>query len=63
MAAGDVHNSAVIRAADRLGGTAALALRLGVPEATVQQWIVERFIPNDALLRIVDIIIDHDIGA
>ena len=63
VATGDVHNRAVIRAAELLGGAAALAQRLGVPESTVQQWIAERFIPSDALLRIVDIIIDHDIDA
>jgi hypothetical protein len=44
-----------------VGGPAALARTLDVPEPALRMWLAGRPIPPDIFLRAVDIIVEHDI--
>lgn len=59
MKTSDVHARALRRAAELLGGMAALAEKLAIPAPTVQLWLAEGVVPDEMLPRIVDIIIDR----
>ena len=57
---GNVSTRAVQRAAVLAGGRDALAQRLSVPRAQVDQWLAEERQPTMAmLLRMVDLILDE----
>jgi DNA-binding transcriptional regulator YiaG len=55
-----LHARAVRKAAALVGGTEALAARLGVPSATVGAWLAGDKQPTfPVLLRIVEVILDE----
>jgi DNA-binding transcriptional regulator YdaS (Cro superfamily) len=56
-----VQRRSLHRAAEIVGGPAALARTLGVPEPALRMWLDGRPVPPDIFLRAVDIIIEHDI--
>jgi DNA-binding transcriptional regulator YdaS (Cro superfamily) len=61
MSDDSVPRRSLQRAVEIAGSAGALASTLGVPEPAVQMWLSGRPIPPDIFLRVVDVIIQHDI--
>lgn len=59
----EVYARALARAAARVGGTAELARRLGVPLSDVEHWLHGQGVPDmDIFMRIVAIALGEDTG-
>ncbi len=60
----DVYARALARAAARVGGTAQLAKRLGVPLNDVEHWLHGQGVPDmDVFMRIVAIALGEESGS
>jgi hypothetical protein len=57
----DIHNRALRRAAQILGGEDQLRLHLGASETDFSGWIGSRELPRNIFLRLVDIITDEEV--
>ena len=59
MDAQSVYERLISRAANRIGGTAALSERLGIPHAKLIGWLEGREIPDmPTVLQIVEVFLD-----
>ena len=56
----EIQNRALHRAAELLGGPDELAQHLGVPQSYVRVWLEGKPIPATVFMRLVDIIVDHE---
>jgi len=57
-----LYAECIQRAAALLGGCAALAARLGVPQRLVERWLDGRCaVPEGAFLRAVDILLEKNV--
>jgi hypothetical protein len=61
MPENSVQRRSLHRAVEIVGGPAAMAKTLGVPEGALRMWLDGRPMPSDIFLRAVDIIVQHDI--
>ena len=61
MSENSVQRRSLHRAVEIVGGPAAMARTLGVPEPALRMWLDGRPMPSDIFLRAVDIIVQHDI--
>jgi hypothetical protein len=57
----DIHNRALRRAAQILGGEDQLRLHLGASETDFSSWLGSRELPRNIFLRLVDIITDEEV--
>lgn len=57
----DIHNRALRRAAEILGGSEQLRVHLGATEMDFASWNGARELPRNVFLRLVDIITDEEI--
>jgi hypothetical protein len=57
----DIHQRALRRAAEIVGGNEELRLHLGVAEADFASWAGKRDLPRDIFLRLVDIITEEEV--
>jgi hypothetical protein len=57
----DIHQRALRRAAEIVGGTEELRLHLGVSEPEFASWAGKRDLPRDIFLRLVDIITEEEV--
>jgi hypothetical protein len=57
----DIHQRALRRAAEILGGNEQLRLHLGAAEAEFSSWAARRELPRDIFLRLVDIITEEEV--
>lgn len=57
----DIHQRALKRAAEILGGEEKLRLHLGASETDFLSWSCERELPRKIFLRLVDIITEEDV--
>jgi len=57
----DIHQRALRRAAEIVGGNEELRLHLGVSEAEFASWAGKRDLPRDIFLRLVDIITEEEV--
>ena len=56
----ELHNRALRRAAELLGGEEQLRLHLGATEIEFSSWNAESELPKNVFLRLVDIICGED---
>jgi len=57
----EIHNRALKRAAEILGGEEQLRLHLGVTEGDFSSWTGVRELPRNIFLRLVDIITEEEV--
>jgi hypothetical protein len=57
----DIHQRALRRAAEILGGDEKLRMHLGTSEAEFATWAGKRDLPRDIFLRLVDIITEEEV--
>jgi hypothetical protein len=57
----DIHQRALRRAAEILGGNEQLRVHLGSSEAEFSSWTAMRELPRDIFLRLVDIITEEEV--
>ena len=57
----DIHQRALRRAAEILGGNERLRLHLEASEAEFSSWTGRRELPRDVFLRLVDIITEEEV--
>ena len=57
----DIHQRALRRAAEILGGNEQLRLHLGASEAEFSSWAARRELPREIFLRLVDIITEEEV--
>ena len=57
----DIHQRALRRAAEILGGNEQLRLHLETSEAEFSSWSARRELPRDIFLRLVDIITEEEV--
>ena len=57
----DIHNRALRRAAQMLGGEEQLRLHLGATETDFSSWAGLQELPRNIFLRLVDIITDEEV--
>jgi hypothetical protein len=57
----DIHQRALRRAAEIVGGNEELRLHLGVSEIEFASWASKRDLPRDIFLRLVDIITEEEV--
>jgi hypothetical protein len=57
----DIHQRALRRAAEIVGGNEELRLHLGVSEVEFGSWAGKRDLPRDIFLRLVDIITEEEV--
>jgi hypothetical protein len=57
----DIHQRALRRAAEILGGNEQLRIHLGASEAEFASWAGKRDLPRDIFLRLVDIITEEEV--
>lgn len=57
----DIHQRALRRAAEIVGGNEELRLYLGASEADFSSWADKRELPRDVFLRLVDIITEEEV--
>jgi hypothetical protein len=57
----DIHQRALRRAAEILGGNEGLRIHLGASEAEFASWSSRRELPRDIFLRLVDIITEEEV--
>ena len=57
----DIHQRALRRAAEILGGNEQLRLHLGASEAEFSSWTARRELPREIFLRLVDIITEEEV--
>jgi hypothetical protein len=57
----DIHQRALRRAAEIIGGNEELRLHLGVSEGEFASWAGKRDLPRDIFLRLVDIITEEEV--
>ena len=57
----DIHQRALRRAAEILGGNEQLRLHLEATEAEFSSWSARRELPRDIFLRLVDIITEEEV--
>ena len=57
----DIHNRALRRAAQMLGGEEKLRLHLGATETDFSSWAGLQELPRNIFLRLVDIITDEEV--
>ena len=56
----EIQNRALHRAAEILGGADELAKHLGVPQSYLRVWLDGKPIPATVSMRVIDIIVDHE---
>jgi hypothetical protein len=57
----DIHQRALRRAAEILGGNEELRMYLGASEADFSSWAGKPDLPRDVFLRLVDIITEEEV--
>jgi hypothetical protein len=57
----DIHQRALRRAAEILGGNEQLRIHLAASEAEFTSWAGKRDLPRDIFLRLVDIITEEEV--
>jgi hypothetical protein len=57
----DIHQRALRRAAEIVGGNEQLRIHLGASEAEFGSWAGKRDLPRDIFLRLVDIITEEEV--
>jgi hypothetical protein len=57
----DIHQRALRRAAEIIGGNEELRLHLGVSEGEFAGWAGKRDLPREIFLRLVDIITEEEV--
>lgn len=57
----DIHQRALRRAAEILGGNEQLRLHLEASEAEFSSWAARRELPREVFLRLVDIITEEEV--
>ena len=57
----DIHNRALRRAAQILGGEEKLRLHLGATETDFKSWTGSHELPRNIFLRLVDIITEEEV--
>lgn len=57
----DIHQRALRRAAEIVGGNEQLRIHLGASEVEFASWAGKRDLPRDIFLRLVDIITEEEV--